>query len=177
MLYHYRIIGAAKQNDAIQNITIENSSSPSASTNKTITAKMFIDCSYEGDLMAKAGVSYMVGREDNSTYNETYNGVQLMEGHQFPDGIDPYKIPGDSTSGLLWGISNNKLLPTGAGNKMVQAYNYRICLSNDPHNKIPITKPAGYDSTWYELLLRLIHAQPDKRTLNDYIILSSHAQP
>ncbi len=173
VLYHYRIIGAAKQNDAIQNITIENSSSPSASTNKTITAKMFIDCSYEGDLMAKAGVSYMVGREDNSTYNETYNGVQLMEGHQFPDGIDPYKIPGDSTSGLLWGISSNKLSPTGAANKMVQAYNYRVCLSNDPHNRVPITKPAGYDSTWYEILLRLIQAQPDKRTLNDYIILSS----
>ena len=119
---------------------------------------MFIDCSYEGDLMAKAGVSYAIGREDNSTYNENYNGVQLMEGHQFPDGISPYKISGDSTSGLLWGISDNKLLPTGTGNKMVQAYNYRICLTNDMKNMTPITKPDGYDSTQYELLIRLIHA-------------------
>src|SRR6478752_118659 len=68
VLFQYRIINASKQNGSIQNITIENAASPSSSTNKTITAKMFIDCSYEGDLMAKAGVSYMVGREDNSTY-------------------------------------------------------------------------------------------------------------
>ena len=76
---------------------------------------MFIDCTYEGDLMAKAGVSYTIGREDNKLYNETYNGVQLMKGHQFPDGIDPYKIPGDSTSGLLWGIAPTTLSPEGTG--------------------------------------------------------------
>lgn len=168
VLFQYRIVNAIKQNGFIQNITIENAASPSSSTNKTITAKMFIDCSYEGDLMAKAGVSYTVGREDNSTYHETWNGYQLQDHHQFPDGIDPYKIPNDSTSGLLWGISNNKPLPTGTGNKMVQAYNFRICLTNDPQNMIPITKPDGYDSTWYELLIRLINAQPNKRTLNDY---------
>ena len=130
---------------------------------------MFIDCSYEGDLMAKAGVSYTVGSEANNIYHETWNGVQLLDHHQFPDGISPYKIPSDSSSGLLRGISNYKLLPTGTGNKMVQAYNYRICLTNDPQNKIPVTKPDGYDSTWYELLIRLINAQPDKNHLNDYI--------
>ena len=162
VLYEYRIIRAKKQNGFIQNITIENATTPSASTNKTITAKMFIDCSYEGDLMAKAGVSYMVGRESNGTYNETYDGVQLMDGHQFPDGVDPYKIPGDSTSGLLWGISDNKLQPTGSGDKKVQAYNYRLCLSNDPGNSIPITKPGGYDSTKYELLLRVLVKKPAK---------------
>ncbi|HEY6974953.1 MAG TPA: FAD-dependent oxidoreductase, partial [Chitinophagaceae bacterium] len=129
VLFQYRIINATKQNSSIQNITIENAASPSLSTNKTISAKMFIDCSYEGDLMAKAGVSYTLGREDNSIYNETWNGYQLQDHHQFPDGIDPYKIPGDSTSGLLWGISNNKPLPTGTGNQMVQAYNFRLCLT------------------------------------------------
>jgi len=169
VLYQYRIFNATKQNGSIQNITIENASSPSSSTNKTITAKMFIDCSYEGDLMAKAGVGYTVGREDNSSYNETWNGVQLLDHHQFPDGISPYKIPNDSTNGLLWGISSNKLLPTGSGNKMVQAYNFRICLTNDPQNMIPITKPDGYDSTWYELLIRLINAQPTKQSLSDYM--------
>jgi hypothetical protein len=166
VLFQYRIVNATKQNGFIQNITVENATR--SLINKTITAKMFIDCSYEGDLMAKADVSYTVGREDNSTYNETWNGVQLLDHHQFPDGISPYKIPNDSTSGLLWGIGNNKLLPTGSGNKQVQAYNFRICLTNDPQNMAPITKPEIYDSTWYELLIRLMQAQPDKTTLNDY---------
>jgi hypothetical protein len=169
VLYDHRIISATRQSGVIQNITVENSTVPLSSTNKSITAKMFIDCSYEGDLMAKAGVHYIAGREDNSTYNETWNGVQLLDQHQFPDDISPYKVPNDSTSGLLWGISNNKLLPDGIGNSMVQAYNYRICLTNDPQNRIPIIRPEGYDPTWYELLLRLIEAQPNKRTLNDYM--------
>ena len=133
---------------------------------------MFIDCTYEGDLMAKAGVSYTIGREDNKLYNETYNGVQLMKGHQFPDGIDPYKIPGDSTSGLLWGIAPTTLSPEGTGDKLVQAYNYRICLTNNPTNKIEITKPDNYDPAKYELLLRLFDAQPEKRKLNHYFIWS-----
>ena len=160
--YQYRIINASKQNRSIQNIAIENSSSPSLSTNKTITAKAFIDCSYEGDLMAKAGVSYIIGREDNNTYNETWNGYQLQDRHQFPDGIDPYKIPGDSASGLLWGISNNRPLPKGRGNKMVQAYNFRLCLTDNPQNKIDITKPDDYDPLHYELLLRVLEKHPSK---------------
>ena len=168
VLYEYRIISASKENSIIKNIIIENAAAPS-SANKTITAKMFIDCSYEGDLMAKAGVSYIVGREDNSQYNETWNGVQLLNKHQFPDGIDPYKIPGDSTSGLLWGISNNTLLPNGTGNKMVQAYNFRICLTNDPKNKIEITRPENYDASQYELLLRYLQKRPAK-DLNDAVL-------
>ncbi len=172
VLYDYRIVKAEKSNDFIKQIIVENSTKPLSLTNKTIAAKIFIDCSYEGDLMAKAGVSYTIGRESNSTYHETYNGVQLMEGHQFPDGIDPYKIPGDASSGLLWGISNEQLLPSGTGDKKLQAYNYRICLSNDPKNRGAITRPDDYDSTRYELLIRLFHAQPPKRTLNDYLIIS-----
>ncbi len=168
VIYQYRINKATKQDGFIKSIIVEKADHPSAETNKTITAKMFIDCSYEGDLMAYAGVSYTVGREDNNQYGETWNGVQLLDKHQFPDGINPYKITGDSTSGLLWGISQNKLLPNGSGNKQVQAYNYRICLTNNQKNKIAITKPEGYDSTWYDLLIRLMQAQPDKTTLNDY---------
>jgi len=158
VLFNYRIIKAEKNNGFIKEITVENSTSASASSNKTITAKMYIDCTYEGDLMGKAGISYTVGRESNAAYSETYNGVQLMEGHQFPDGIDPYKIPGDSSSGLLWGISNDKLAATGTGDKKVQAYNYRICLIDDPKNMKPIDRPENYDSTRYELLVRLFKA-------------------
>ncbi|MDQ2752601.1 MAG: FAD-dependent oxidoreductase [Bacteroidota bacterium] len=168
VLFEYRIVKAAKQNGWIKNIVVENSNHPSSATNQTITAKMFIDCSYEGDLMARAGISFTTGREDNSTYNETWNGVQLLDKHQFPDGVSPYKVVGDSASGLLWGISNNKLLPNGTGNGQIQAYNYRICLTNSQKNKVPVTKPEGYDSSHYELLLRLIRAQPNKQKLSDY---------
>jgi len=172
VLYLNRIVSANKKNGSIESIVLENSNKPQANTNKTIHAKIFMDCTYEGDLMARAGVPYAVGRESNADYNETINGVQLMKGHQFPDGIDPYKIPGKPESGLLWGISNEKLLPAGTGDKKAQAYNYRICLTSDPKNLIPISRPAGYDSTKYELLVRLMEKLPERKTLNDYFIWS-----
>ena len=168
VLYQFRVRKASKDNGLIKEVTMENSVNPSSATDKVIVAKVFIDCSYEGDLMARAGVSYFVGRESNGDYHETYNGVQLMEGHQFPHGIDPYKIPGDSTSGLIWGISKAMLRPTGTGDKKVQAYNYRICLTNNPKNMRRIERPQDYDSSRYELILRLFEAQSSKRTLNDY---------
>ena len=173
VLFGYRIVKAEKTNGFIKQIVLEPSfASKTASSRKIISASMFIDCSYEGDLMAKAGISYTVGREPNDLYHETYNGVQLMEGHQFPDGVDPYKMPGDSTSGLLWGISDGKLQVAGTGDKKVQAYNYRICLTDDPQNSVTITRPENYDSTRYELLVRLFKVQPTKKTLNDYFIIS-----
>jgi len=121
------------------------------------------------DLMALAKVSCTIGRGVNTLYGETYNGVKQMKENQFPDGIDPYKKPGDPSCGLLWGISNEKLAPQDSGDKKVQAYNYRICLTNNPGNLIPIPRPANFDSTWYELLLRLMK-QTGKTTLNDYFI-------
>lgn len=121
-------------------------------------AKVFIDVTYEGDLMASAGVSYTVGREDNSLYGETWNGVQagvFHHGHYFKDKIDPYKIPGDPSSGLLPRISAEAPGENGSGDNRVQAYCYRLCLTQHPENKVPITKPEGYDSTQYELLVRV----------------------
>jgi hypothetical protein len=162
ILFDYRIISADVKDGVIQAITIENSTNPTSSTNQVIRAKMFIDCSYEGDLMARVGVSYFVGREDNKQYNETYNGVQIHDKHQFLDGIDPYKIPGKPESGLLWGVSNETVLPQGSGDKKVQAYNFRICLTRDPKNLIPITEPEAYDSTRYELLIRMLEKEPDR---------------
>ncbi len=156
--------GVTKEGNAITSIQMESG--------KVYSGKIFIDATYEGDLMASAGVSYFVGREANSVYGETYNGVQLLEGHQFPDGVDPYVVPGDPSSGLLWGISDAQLAARGSGDKLVQAYNFRICLTNDPDNQVPISRPEGYDSTRYELLVRLFAAQPDKRDVNDYFIWS-----
>lgn len=124
-----------------------------------IQAKMFIDCTYEGDLMAKAGVSYAVGRESIEQYGESQNGVQLQEVHQFPDGIDPYKIPGKPESGLLWGISNEKLAPHGSGDKKIQAYNFRLTLTQDKNNQIPFSKPDNYNPEHFELLLRQIEKE------------------
>jgi len=160
VLYEHRIMAAEKEGTRLLSITLEHSAYPSERENRTIESKVFIDTSYEGGLMARAGVSYTVGRESNDVYGETYNGVQLREKHQFPDGIDPYVVPGDPDSGLLWGISPDSLLPDGSADDRVQAYNFRICLTNDPENLIPISRPDDYDSTRYELLVRLMEATP-----------------
>jgi hypothetical protein len=95
-------------------------------------------------------------------YKETYNGVQLRDKHQFLDGIDPFKIKGNPESGLLWGISSETLTEQGGGDKKLQAYNFRICLTSDPPNQIPITRPEDYDSTRYELLLRVLEKEPNR---------------
>lgn len=167
VLYQHRLLSARKENGAITEIQLD-----AGGATVTVSAKMFIDCTYEGDLMAKAGVSYTVGREGNDVYNETWNGVQMLDGHQIPDGVDPYKTPGDPSSGLLWGISPAPLAQKGSGDKLVQAYNYRICLTNDPANMVPITEPDNYDINRYALLARLFKAQPNRTTLNDYLIVS-----
>jgi hypothetical protein len=174
VLYQYRIIAAKKTNTAIKEIVLENSLSRSKPA-KTIRAKVFIDCSYEGDLMAKAGVSYKVGREAASVYGESYNGVQVQpsatpqHGNQIPDGVDPYKIPGNPKSGLLWGISDALLAPIGTGDNHVQAYNFRICLTDDPANRIAITKPVGYDPSRYELLPRYIAKLTDTNDIREIL--------
>ena len=119
---------------------------------------MFIDATYEGDLMAAAGVSYTVGREANSTYGETWNGVQvgvLHHSHWFRSDIDPYVVPGDPSSGLLPRISAAPPGEKGEADHRLQAYCYRMCLSNHPDNRVPFPRPAGYDSTQYTLLLRV----------------------
>jgi hypothetical protein len=95
-------------------------------------------------------------------YNETYNGVQLRDKHQFLDGIDPYKTKGDPQSGLLWGISSEAVAAQGSGDKKVQTYNFRICLTSDPANQIPITQPENYDLSRYELLLRVLEKEPNR---------------
>jgi hypothetical protein len=172
VLYDSRLKEVRKKGNTITEIVLENSVAPDAKTDVIVRAQVFIDCGYEGDLMARAGVSYTVGREDNKDYGETINGVQLMDGHQFPDGIDPYKKPGDPKSGLVWGVTDGNLGPAGLGDKKVQAYNYRICLTSDPENMIPITRPEGYDASHYELLLRLFDAYPNRRKLRDYFIWS-----
>jgi hypothetical protein len=131
---------------------------------KKFAGKMFIDATYEGDLLAAAGVSYHVGREANATYGEEWNGNQvgiLHHGHHFgavKKPISAYKIPGDPSSGLLPRISAEPPGVRGEGDKRVQAYCYRWCATDHPENRIPFPKPANYDASQYELLVRVLDA-------------------
>jgi hypothetical protein len=130
--------------------------------------KMFIDATYEGDLMATAQVSYSVGRESNKEYGETLNGVQANDynitlrgtvsrnsvHHNFIDGVDPYIVKGDPSSGLLPFIKEGGPGIDGHGDNGIQAYCFRMTLTDHPENRIPFKKPAGYNELEYELLFR-----------------------
>ena len=168
LLKGYRLADVSLEAAAIKSISVADGSGKSV----TVSAPYFIDATYEGDLMARSGASYHVGREDNSVYGETWNGVQLLDRHQFPDGVDPYVRKGEPESGLLWGISDATVVPNGTGDGLSQAYNYRICLTDSLENMVPIQKPENYDPSRYELLVRLMEAQPEKRQLKDYFIWS-----
>lgn len=136
---------------------------------KLYRGKIFIDATYEGDLMAAAGVRYHVGRESNSVYNEQWNGVQkdhkvayrfLNESRKhFPKReVDPYVVPGDSSSGVIPRVSQNYPGKTGEGDNKIQAYCFRLCLTNVKDNQIPFEKPENYDPWQYEVLGRLFEA-------------------
>lgn len=142
------------KNGAIQSVTMENGN--------TYSAKMFIDATYEGDLMAKVGVTYTVGRESNSQYGETKNGVLVSPKFYGigPKSIDPYIKEGDSTSGLLPFIEPKLHKNIGEGDNKTQAYCYRFTLSTDPANKLPITKPENYNPLWFEHWVRRIMIKP-----------------
>ena len=123
---------------------------------ETYRARMFIDATYEGDLLAAAKVSYTVGREANEQYGETLNGVQtrMARHHQLRSGIDPYVVPGDLSSGLLPHIDPQGPGEEGSADHRVQAYCFRMCLTDHPENRIAFQKPAGYQPIWYELMFR-----------------------
>jgi hypothetical protein len=131
---------------------------------QTYRGRMFIDATYEGDLMAAAGVDYHVGREATNVYGERWNGVQtgvLHHRHHFgvlPYGISPYVVPGDPASGLLPRISAAPPGRYGEGDRKVQAYCFRYCLTDHPDNRQPLPRPDGYDPRQYELLLRIYAA-------------------
>jgi hypothetical protein len=126
----------------------------------TFKGKVFVDATYEGDLLAAAGVKFHVGREANGVYGETINGIQMKDKHQFNFSVDPYKVEGDPKSGLLWGISPEPLGKPGDGDRKVQAYNFRVNLTK-ANGRLPYPKPAGYDASKYELLLRYLLTAPD----------------
>ena len=148
--------GVSKQGNRIDSITMLSG--------KTFVGKVFLDATYEGDLMAAAGVDYHVGREANAVYGENWNGVQvgvLHHRHHFgavKKKISPYVIPGDPASGVLPRISTEPPGEYGSGDHRVQAYCYRYCATDHPENRIPFPRPDGYDPGQYELLIRIYEA-------------------
>jgi hypothetical protein len=124
-----------------------------------VRGKMFIDASYEGDLMPSAGVSFVIGREANSKYGENGNGnVGPGKKNQLPKGIDPQVVKGDPSSGLLPGVESDMGGGVGDGDHRLQAYCYRMVLTDVPANRVPVSKPPGYDASAYEILFRAIEA-------------------
>lgn len=142
--------GVAKSGSTITAIRTESG--------RQFNGAMFIDATYEGDLMAKSGVSFTTGRESNATYGETYNGVQkqFAFSHNFSTRIDPFVVKGDPSSGLLYGVSNAASGNDGTGDARMQAYNYRLTFTKDAAIKKSWTQPANYDASKYELLARYI---------------------
>lgn len=122
-------------------------------------AKIFIDATIEGDLLAAAGVSTTVGREANSQYNETLNGIRGETTHaQFSVNVNPYKNPVDPQSGLIPTIQDEPLGTPGAADKHLQAFCFRVCLTKNPTNQIPFYKPEKYNRPDYEIYLRYLRA-------------------
>ena len=150
--YEHRLKSVEKSGNRITAVVFENGD--------RIVAKAFIDATYEGDLLAAAGVSFHVGREDNAVYNETINGFYLAKTHQFKFPVDPYRTIGDPASGLLPGISAAPPSPAGTGDKEVQAYCFRMWLVK-AENGTPFPKPAHYNRDDYGLLLRYLTTKPE----------------
>lgn len=144
--------GITKEGGRIRSIRMESG--------RTFAGRMFVDATYEGDLMALAGVSFTVGREANALYDETLNGVQVKNAvhHQFVKPVDPYVVAGDKSSGLLPGITEGPLPPDGTGDHRVQAYCFRMCITDIAANRAAWVKPKDYDEQLYELLFRNFEA-------------------
>lgn len=143
--------GVVKDGNRITEIKLEDGT--------TISGKMFIDASYEGDLMPGAGVSYVMGREANSAFHEKGNGnTGVAKKNQLPNGIDPYVIKGDPSSGLLPYVNQDLGGAKGDGDHRFQAYCYRMCLTDVPENRVRIGQPRRYDEADYEILFRAIEA-------------------
>ena len=162
VIYEQRVQSAEKSGPVIVRLVLESAHpdkqavpAPTAATKNvaTIEAKVFIDASYEGDLMAAAGVTYAVGREAAKTYQEELAGVGPTT-NWTP--IDPYVVPGNPMSGLLPLVDADHGLPKGAADEYTQAYNYRFYVTNDPGKRIAIEKPAHYDAKDFELVGRYV---------------------
>jgi hypothetical protein len=158
--------GVTKTGTAISSIQMESG--------RTFAGGVFIDSSYEGDLMAKSGVSYIVGRESSSTYNEPQAGVFV---NTQTLNVDPYVVPGNPASGVLPMLTNQLPPPNGTADDKVQAYNFRLTVTTSAANKQPWTAPPNYNSAQYELLKRAIAAASPVPTVTQLLQLVALGTP
>src|SRR5581483_1891863 len=147
--FHARLVGADKTGSVLTGIQVEGG--------HEFNASVFIDSSYEGDLMKAAGVSYVVGRESRSRYNEPLAGRQdLLPGrHQFR-----FTVSADAPEGGLLPlvVPEEKVAQIGEGDGRFQSYCFRLCLTEDPTNRLPIARPSGYDPNRYLLASRYLQS-------------------
>jgi ribulose 1,5-bisphosphate synthetase/thiazole synthase len=182
VLLNHRLASVEKQGARIVKIVLDDApadeyNAPGAmkeASAVTVEAAVFIDCGYEGDLMAKAGVKYAIGRESIAQYGEPLNGIRAKTPqHQFKVKVDPYLKPGDPASGLIPLIQSGDGGTPGDGDQRVQTYNFRICVTNVKANQNPFTPPPGYDAKTFELFARLVEAMPkqagDKISLSNFL--------
>lgn len=154
VLTRHRLSGVTKNGSRITSLKCENGA--------VFSARVFIDATYEGDLMARAGVTYRVGRESAAEYGEPYAGVvprEFCTRNQVDVDISAFDAHGQLVHGVYGGDRGED----GAGDRKVQAYNYRLCLTNVPGNRVPTTRPEHYDPSWYELYARYLAAKPELR--------------
>ena len=161
---HSRLAGVWREGTRIRQLVTED--------HRVFGAKMFLDATYEGDLLARAGITFALGREANSQYGETHNGAQPPGRGRFEVPIDPYLIAGHPESGPLpYLLSSDLWNKPGSADRRIQSYNYRACLTDDPANRVPIAPPADYNPDNFELLARWTQARVaagQKLTLRSY---------
>jgi hypothetical protein len=164
-----RLASVGKEGARIRELRMEDGT--------VVRAKMFLDATYEGDLLARAGISYTLGREANAQYGETANGIQPAATNpragKFEVAVDPYLKRGDPKSGLLPYLLHDEPHGTiGSADKRIQSYNFRVCLTDDPVNMIPLKAPSGYRAANFEFLARWIEARQaagEKLTLRSFL--------
>lgn len=144
------LTAVAKAGSAIHSITAGNGTE--------FVAKQFIDSSYEGDLLAAAGVNFTVGREASSQYGEPLNGVRPA-GQIYGAKFDPFVVPGDPSSGTIPHIDPTPPGPVGSSDRRVQTYTYRVCLTSRADNRVLISPPAGYSADEFEAHARLVETK------------------
>ncbi len=159
VIYEHRVSAVRKDGTSIRSITLDHAppdalgcpiAAPTKEGAMTISARVFIDCSYEGDLMARAGVSYAWGRESRDEYGESLAGVRP---NLAVYDIDPYVTPGDAKSGLLPFVQDMKAQPEGSADRLTMGYGFRWKFSKDA-DRMPIPAPENYDPKQWELYRR-----------------------
>ena len=153
LLFEKRVMEVHKQNGQISHIILSDESS--------VSARVFIDASYEGDLMSKAGVSYTIGREGVQEFNESWAGRRaiLPDGHQMLPRVSPFND--ETTEELLPLINPEQMVGEGEADLAVQGYGFRLTVTTDPDNMIPFAKPENYNPDQFALIKRYYEVHPD----------------